>query len=117
MSSSFSAPTLAAAAAALSMALPSAAQSPAPSSAPAAAFAAKVDASDAKASVPPVTYRSAFAGYRQNTEEKVGSWKDANDKVGRIGGWRVYAKEAREPEAPAQSSKPMPLGPGGNTNK
>lgn len=116
MSPFFAGPALIAAAAALSTALPSAAESPTPSTAPAAGSAARVDSRDPKAGVPPATYRSAFAGYRPNVEEKVGSWKDANDIVGRIGGWRVYAKEAREPEAPAEGSKPMLPGPGGKKN-
>ena len=47
-----------------------------------------------------LTYRSAFDGYQRFTDEKVGSWRDANDTVGRIGGWREYAKEGREPAAP-----------------
>ncbi|WP_310384361.1 hypothetical protein [Roseateles sp.] len=46
-------------------------------------------------------YRSAFQGYRPNTEAEVGSWKEANDRVGSIGGWRVYAKEAQQADAPA----------------
>jgi hypothetical protein len=40
------------------------------------------------------TYRSAFDGYRRFTDEPVKSWKEANDNVGRIGGWKTYAKEA-----------------------
>ena len=116
MSPFFAGPALIAAAATLSMALPSLAQSPMPSSASALGSAAKVDSGDPKAGVPPVTYRSAFAGYRPNVEEKVGSWKDTNDSVGRIGGWRAYAKEAREPDAPAEGNKPMHPGPGGKKN-
>lgn len=42
-------------------------------------------------------YRSSFDGYQRFTQEQVGSWKDANDNVGRIGGWREYAKEVRSP--------------------
>lgn len=49
-----------------------------------------------KADVPPTTleFNSTFTGYRAYTEQAVGSWRDANDEVGRIGGWRAYAKEA-----------------------
>lgn len=61
------------------------------------------DASDPKAAVPPLVYRSAFKGYRPNAETEVGNWKEANDKVGRIGGWRVYAKEAAQPDAAASA--------------
>ena len=75
------------------------------------------DPLDPKASVPQTVYRSAFTGYRPGAEEKVGSWKELNDTVGRIGGWRVYAKEARAPEAgaappgPAASGATAPAGP------
>ena len=75
------------------------------------------DPLDPKASVPQVVYRSAFNGYRSGIEEKVGSWKDLNDTVSHIGGWRVYAKEAQAPEAgpapvsPATSGATVPSGP------
>jgi hypothetical protein len=58
-----------------------------PAPAPAAASAAS-------AAKPELTYRSAFEGYRRYTDEPVVSWKETNDNVGRIGGWRAYAKEA-----------------------
>ena len=41
-----------------------------------------------------VRYRSALERYQPYKEQPVQSWRDANDNVGRIGGWRVYAKEA-----------------------
>jgi hypothetical protein len=50
------------------------------------------------------TYRSAFEGYRGFGDEKPVPWREANDVVGRIGGWRAYAREAQgagEPEAAA----------------
>ena len=80
--------------------------------------ASKPDPSDAGASVPPVIYDSSFARYRTLAEPEVAPWKETNDTAGRIGGWRVYAREAREPEAsgkvpgakpvPAEAVKPMP---------
>lgn len=48
----------------------------------------------------PVKYRSAMEGYQPYTDEKMADWKAANDTAGRIGGWRVYAKEARQPQVP-----------------
>lgn len=39
-------------------------------------------------------YTSALATYRGYTDQVVQSWREANDQVGRIGGWRAYAKEA-----------------------
>ena len=54
---------------------------------------------------PALDYRSAFARYRPYADQGVSSWREANDGVGRIGGWRVYAREARQPDAaePARS--------------
>lgn len=40
-------------------------------------------------------YRSALEGYRPFTEEKVLPWKETNDTVRRVGGWKVYAREAQ----------------------
>ncbi|MGZ8272370.1 MAG: hypothetical protein ACXWUM_00550 [Burkholderiaceae bacterium] len=52
------------------------------------------DPGDPRAAVPPVEYRSAFSRYRLNDEAEVGSWREKNDDVRRIGGWRVYGREA-----------------------
>lgn len=97
----FFAAALAAAAAGLLPALPALAEQPAPSSSSAAAPS---DPSDPGAAVAPLSYRSPFAGYRPLGGAKVG-WKEANDEVGRIGGWRTYAREARASE-PAASTAP-----------
>lgn len=51
-------------------------------------------------------YRSAFEGYRPYTDEKTVNWKEANDTTARIGGWRAYAKEASQPDAPAANATP-----------
>lgn len=66
-------------------------------------------------------FRSVFDGYQSFRDEKVGSWRDANDTVNRVGGWREYLKEAQRAEptpsrtpsavpgaTPAPSSKPDP---------
>ena len=63
----------------------------------------RADPLDAKASVPGVSYRSSLAGYRAFADDKLTPWKEANDTAARIGGWRAYAREAREP-APAASA-------------
>lgn len=47
---------------------------------------------------PMVSYTSPISDYQPFVDEKVTSWKAANDNVGQIGGWRVYAKEAQQPE-------------------
>lgn len=67
------------------------------------------DPLDAKAKVPPATYRSALAGYRSGAEATPVPWRQANDTVARIGGWRAYAREATAPEVPA--SAPMRSAP------
>lgn len=54
----------------------------------------------------PPAYRSALEGYQIYTDEKIVSWKEANDNAGRIGGWREYAKEASESQAPAAAAQP-----------
>lgn len=92
------------------------------------AAASRPDPLDAKASVLAVAYDSPFTGYRTFVDQDVTSWKETNDTAGRIGGWRIYAKEARQPEPaatggmaeppmtkplPAEAAKPAPGGHGG----
>ena len=67
------------------------------------------DPLDAKASVPALVYGSSFAPYRRLSDEKLISWREANDTVTRIGGWRVYAREAQQPDAgPAPTREAAP---------
>lgn len=54
------------------------------------------DPTDAAARVPPVVYVSPLPGAAAATPQRVGSWRDANDLTGRIGGWRAYAREAQD---------------------
>ncbi len=75
-----------------------------------AAKAARPDPLDAKASVPALSYESSFSQYRRLGDEKPISWRDANDTVTRIGGWRVYAREAQQPDA-APSAAPSASAP------
>ena len=91
------------------------------------------DPLDAKASVPALSYRSSFARYRGLGEDKPVSWREANDAVARIGGWRVYAREAQQPEptpsgteaaaspkpggSGMDNAKPMPMPPGHGGHK
>ena len=58
--------------------------------------------------VSPLNYRSAFEGYKPYTDDKLLSWKDANDTTGRIGGWRAYAREASEAAAVTQPADKAP---------
>ncbi|MEO8103593.1 MAG: hypothetical protein ABI790_13785 [Betaproteobacteria bacterium] len=61
------------------------------------------DATNETAAVPLATYRSPFHDYRGLGEDKLIPWKQANDEVGRIGGWRVYAREANAVTPPTAS--------------
>ena len=58
---------------------------------------------DARSVVPPSVHSSALASFRRFVEVPVGSWREANETVTRIGGWRAYTREANQPEAPASS--------------
>ena len=77
------------------------------------------DPLDPQATVPALVYQSSFNAYRRLGEDKPLSWREANDTVTRIGGWRVYTREAQQAEpvaAPASAAsqppmaKPMPHG-------
>lgn len=43
-----------------------------------------------------VEYRSPIRSYQGFSEPSPAYWKEANDLVGRIGGWRSYARESRD---------------------
>jgi hypothetical protein len=49
--------------------------------APAQAQERAADPASARASAPPLEYRSAFAGYRAATDEKPAPWKQVNKEV------------------------------------
>jgi hypothetical protein len=52
-------------------------------------------AADAQAAIPKLNYRSPFAAYQADRAEEPRSWREVNDRVGAIGGWRAYAREAQ----------------------
>jgi hypothetical protein len=80
---------------------------------PTAAPATRPDPLDAKANVPALTYSSAFSRFRGLGDDKPVSWREANDAVARIGGWRVYAREAQQPDAtPSGTDAPSAPKPG-----
>ena len=54
----------------------------------------------------PSAYRSAFEAYKPYTDEATGDWKALNATTAKIGGWRAYAKEARQPQAPDSAAEP-----------
>lgn len=53
-------------------------------------------------------YVSPLRTYKAYADQPVESWREANDRVGRIGGWRAYAKEAQSGEAAKESAAPTP---------
>lgn len=66
------------------------------------------DPSNPQAPVPAARYESAFAGSRPFADEPAASWRELNDRTGRVGGWRAYARQAREPDAPSTSGPTSP---------
>lgn len=83
---------------------------------PAVGAQSRPDPADPAARVPAAEYRSPFADYRPLGDEAVGNWRAANDEVGRIGGWREYAREVqgadsslKTPGAPAAKPSPAPM--------
>ena len=75
------------------------------------------DAANAAASTPSTQYQSPFRDYRPLGKDKLTLWKAANEEVGKIGGWRVYARDARdtketketsETREPAKAGEPAP---------
>ena len=52
---------------------------------------------DAEKSMP-LPYQSVLSGYQSFKEQDVADWRAINDEVEKIGGWRAYAKLARQPD-------------------
>ena len=73
------------------------------------AFAAPATAGpdplDPKAPVPALHYTSTLKRHAPATADKPVPWREANETVTRIGGWRAYAREA-------QASQPAASQPG-----
>jgi hypothetical protein len=61
----------------------------------------RADPQHPQASVPAVVYESSLTASKRPREEPAPSWRQANDTVTRIGGWRAYAREAQQPDASA----------------
>ncbi len=82
---------------------------------PASAAATAATAPVARTPAAPGEYRSALEGYQPYSEDKMLPWKEANDTVGKIGGWRAYAKEAAE--GPGQQGHAGHAAPAANVAK
>lgn len=80
---------------------------------PVAAWAEPLDPLDAQAATPALHYQSPLKAYQGFSEQPLHNWREANDLVGRIGGWRTYAQEpyTQEPytqEIPTQQPAEPP---------
>lgn len=69
--------------------------------------AARPDPLDPAAAVPAPVLATAIPRSARAAADQPLSWRDANDAVTRIGGWRVYAREGRQPD-PAPAASPQP---------
>jgi hypothetical protein len=66
---------------------------------------ARPDPLNPRAEVPPPRTPAALRGYRPATTPEPGQWREANDNVARIGGWKTYLREAQQADAaPAAAS-------------
>ena len=79
-----------------------------PAAAPTTAVAPVAPATPSSSSL---RYESVFSRYQSYRDEKTGSWREANETVDRIGGWRAYAKEAQQPDAGVPSTPVAPTQP------
>lgn len=50
-------------------------------------------------------YRSVLTQYQGFSDQPIAPWVDTNATVEKIGGWRVYAKEALEPDTTEKTDK------------
>jgi hypothetical protein len=74
---------------------------------------ATVPPSDPKAEVPRMRFESSFKDYRKLEDRPLASWKQANELVYRLGGWKAFASGNVPDVAPAPATTaPPPADPG-----
>lgn len=78
---------------------------------PAQAQATRADPLNHEASVPAVLYVSPFKATARPVDDKLLSWRQSNETVARIGGWRSYAREAQLPAVPNAPPVALPAAP------
>ena len=88
-----------------------------PSARPTAADIPSAKGPTPTAAVSPLTFESTLSAYKPMTDQKLGSWREANDTVTRIGGWRSYLKEAQAPDAKSVAPAAAPSAPNAPTEK
>jgi hypothetical protein len=67
----------------------------------------------ARTQPPALEHRSTFERYRRFDDQPPSSWREANDTVGRIGGWRAYGREAQQADPPEARDGPVRQSGGG----
>ena len=80
----------------------------------------RADPADPKVQVPAALYTSPLRAYKAFTEPQLAPWRDTNERVQQRGGWRAYAREAREarePDAARPASNPASGGHAGHEMK
>ena len=70
--------------------------------------AQRADPADPKAVTPTQVYSSSLSRYQPFVEPGVAPWRETNEVVHQRGGWRAYAREARDP---APTPNPSPAAP------
>jgi hypothetical protein len=78
---------------------------------PASAWAMPPDPLDAAAPAPALSYQSPLEHYQGWREQPIASWREANELVGRIGGWRTYAQEPYSEPPAAEPKAAQPKAP------
>ena len=68
------------------------------------------DPLDPNAPVPAYTFTSSLGSYRGWDDSPPLSWRQANDDVARIGGWRTYLRQAQTPDAEPGAAGQAPAG-------
>ena len=59
--------------------------------------------------MPALAHRSVFSSYRPLGDSPLRDWKEVNQEVNRIGGWRAYTREAQQAlRAPAADAATPP---------
>jgi len=69
---------------------------------------ARTDPLNPRAEVPPPRTPAALRGYRPATTPEPGQWREANDNVARIGGWKTYLREAQQADAAPAAAPAAP---------
>lgn len=87
---------------------PARSQSSSPSPSDSTRTAHSPNAAAAQAAIPKLSYRSPFGAYQTDKVEEPRSWREVNDRVGAIGGWRAYAREAQLSTATPPAPAPQP---------